>query len=291
MKTLICALAIVAAMPALPALAELPEGLPTTTIRGLEGPSRPRAIANQVIGDLPLGTEGIESLAGRNLRTRFWTILNDGVVPIHEHADRPAVFTIASGEIYEYSSIAEDRILHETGGLALEEGPLAHWWENEGRETVHLIAFDVHAPGDASAEVAAVPEQEGMMLPESRDAALELLGAVDIGAHFGDGTGEGWVLSTYRAEIAPGGALMGFTDAGEPLQAFVWEGAVTQHHSEEGEMELGTHEGGTIAGGGTGWWENVSDAPAVVYFGVVEPATEVEGVPRTAPLAHGSHGG
>ncbi|MEM7711563.1 MAG: hypothetical protein AAF264_12610 [Pseudomonadota bacterium] len=33
------------------------------------------------------------------------------------------------------------------------------------------------------------------------------------------------------------------------------------------------------------------DAPAILYLTTVEPIAEVEGVPRTGPLAHGSHDG
>ncbi len=288
MKTVFSALILV--LVATPLMAELPEGLPTRVIHGLEGPSQARGISNDVTGNMPLGAEGIGNLAGRHLRTRFWTIPQGGVVPIHDHADRPAVFTVASGEIYEYSSLTEGRILHKTGGLALEEGVVAHWWENEGAETVHLIAFDVFAPGNTSDAVTAVPDPGTMELPEISQAALELLGVVDIGAHFGDGTGDSWVLSTYRATLEPGGVLPDFTGAGEPLQVFVWEGAVTQHDTA-GTADLANHTGGGLAQGATGWWENTGDAVAILYFGVVEPAAEVEGVPRTAPLAHGSHGG
>ncbi|MEM7490320.1 MAG: hypothetical protein AAF390_14460, partial [Pseudomonadota bacterium] len=264
--------------------------LPTRTIHGLEGPSQARDISNDVTGDVPLGPQGIESLAGRNLRTRFWNIPQGGVVPIHDHADRPAMFTIASGEIYEYSSLVEDRILHRTGGLALEEGAVAHWWENEGAETVHLIAFDVHRPDGAETGAQGRPDQDAMDLPETAGAELDLLGAVDLGAHFGDGTGAGLVLSTYRATLAPGGVLPDFSDAGEPLQVFVWDGSVTEHHSDDGARPLANRTGSTIAGTATAWWENTGDAPAILYFGVVEPAVEVEGVERIAPLAHGSHG-
>lgn len=288
MKAIISALTLV--LMGTPLLAELPEGLPTRTLYGLEGPSQARGISNEVTGDVALAPEGIAQLAGRNLRTRFWTIPQDGVVPIHDHADRPAVFTVASGEIFEYSSAAEDRILHKTGGLALEEGVLAHWWENEGAETVHLIAFDVHAADGSPTEVGPQPDAENLTMPGMANAELELLGVVDIGGHFGDGTGEGWVLSTYRATLAPGGVVPDFTAAGEPLQAFVWDGSIIEHRADRTD-QLVTHTGSTLAGGARAWWQNTGDAPAVLYFGVVEPAVEVEGVPRTAPLAHGSHGG
>ncbi|WP_299655409.1 cupin domain-containing protein [uncultured Tateyamaria sp.] len=264
-------------------------GLKTRVLYGLEGPSQARDISNKVLGNTVLGAEGIESLAGRNLRTRFWTINDQGIVPIHDHANRPAVFTVLSGEIFEYTSTAEERVLHEAGGLALEEGELAHWWLNEGDETVHLIAFDVFAPNNADTAVASVPAGTDFELRGNQGVSDELLGVVNLSNHFSDGTGDGWVLSTYRATIAPGGTFASFVEAGEPLQSFVWEGEVIEH-GVDNRTTLATHEGSTVAGGAKVWWENTGDVPAVMYFGVVEPEAEVAGVPRTAPLAHGSHG-
>ncbi len=275
---------------AAPVLADGHAGVPTKEIQGLEGPSKGRGISNAVIGNHSLADEGIASLAGRTLRTRFWTIKKNGLVPIHDHSKRPAVFTIASGEIFEYTSLSETRVFHQGGNLALEEGSLAHWWLNQGGETVHLIAFDVVPPRGEIPDVAPVPTAVPVDMPVAVGSELELLGAVDIGAHFGDGTGAGWVLSTYRATIEPGGALLGFTDAGEPLQVFAWQGRVTEHRAS-GATEIANREGTTVAGGEAAYWTNDTDAPAIVYFGAVEPASEIEGVPRVGPLAHGKHGG
>lgn len=262
--------------------------LKTRILYGLEGPSQARDISNKVLGNTALAEEGIASLAGRNLRTRFWTINDQGIVPIHDHANRPAVFTILSGEIYEYTSTSDERVLHTAGGLALEEGELAHWWLNEGDETVHLIAFDVYQPNKGITDVSTVPAAIPVNVPTNSGVVHDLLGAVSIGKHFANDTGAGWVLSTYRTTIEPGGTFASFVAPGQPLQSFVWEGKVTQHGAD-GTKVLDTRAGGTIAGGASVWWENTSDIPAVMYFGAVEPEAEVAGIERVGPLAHGAH--
>ncbi len=264
-------------------------GLKTRVLYGLEGPSEAREIVNKVTANTALADEGISSLAGRNLRTRFWTINDQGIVPIHDHANRPAVFTILSGEIYEYTSTTDERILHNAGGLALEEGELAHWWLNEGEETVHLIAFDVFEPQGGDTDVAPVPAGVSQKTPVNKDVDHTLLGAIDLSSHFANETGKGWVLSTYRTTIAPGGNFASFVAPGQPLQSFVWEGAVSEHRID-GVVALATHDGSSVVSGAQVWWENTGDTPAVMYFGAVEPASEVAGLERTAPLAHGSHG-
>ncbi len=266
--------------------------LETRTILGLRGPSGAKDISNTVTATTPLAEEGIASLAGRSLRTRFWTINgNGGIVPIHNHANRPAVFTILTGEIYEYVNTANERILHKAGGLALEEGEISHWWLNEGDETVHLIAFDVFQSEDpATAETADRPAMQDFDLPDAMNVQHDLLGVVDIGAHFDGAFGDGMTLTTYRTTLAPGGVFPSFTAAGEPAQIFVWQGTVTEHRSDnDSPTVLAAETGSSLSGGAQAFWENTGDEPAILYFGVVEPASETDGIPRVGPLAHGSH--
>ncbi|MEO1276040.1 MAG: hypothetical protein AAFV96_11815, partial [Pseudomonadota bacterium] len=155
---------------------------------------------------------------------------------------------------------------------------------------VELIAFDVFQRTRAleTVETAPVPAPQPLPLPDASNAALDLLGIVDMGAHFDGAFGDGWSLSAYKAVLDPGGVLPDFTAAGEPLQVFVWQGRVTEHGGAAPKpLEAGA--GSTLAEGATGWWENTGDTPATLYFGVVEPVSEVEGVPRTGHLSHGAH--
>ncbi len=290
LKTLPVAVALAAT--ALPLAAFDLSEVETRTLYDLEGPVAGNRISNEVLAQTPLAAEGIESLKGRTLRTRFWTIEGGGgVVPIHDHANRPAVFTVLSGEIYEYVSGEDERVLHEAGGLALEEGELAHWWLTEGEETVHLIAFDVYQQVREleGVDVAPTPDPVALDLPEAEGVEHELLGVVDIGAHFEGAFGEGYGLTTYRTTIAPGGIFPTFTEAGEPLQSFVWQGEVTEHRAGVDPTILGEHEGSSLSSGVSAWWQNTGDTPAVLYFGAVEPLSETEGLARTGTLAHGEH--
>ena len=268
-------------------------GVPTRDILGLTGPTKGAWLNSAVIATQPLEAEGISELAGRNLRTRFWTVGGpDGIVPIHGHTQRPAMFTIASGEIYEYSSLEDYPVLHRAGGLAKESGAIAHWWHNGGSEAVNLIAFDVQPVADdyAAVEVSAVPDRPVFDLPIAIGAQHDLLGVVDLGDHFGNEYGTGWGLTTYRTTIAPGGLFPDFTGPGEPLQAFVWTGKVQEFRSDMSEpVTLLEREGSNLGAGATAYWENTGDVPAELYFGVIEPLSEVDGITPVGILAHGEH--
>jgi quercetin dioxygenase-like cupin family protein len=81
------------------------------------------------------------------LRTRRLTIPVGGVVPTHEHDDRPSIVYIVKGQIIEHSSLCSVPILHKAGEWTPEFGPgHAHWWENKGKTEVVLTSSDVVPP-------------------------------------------------------------------------------------------------------------------------------------------------
>ncbi|HET7882000.1 MAG TPA: cupin domain-containing protein [Acetobacteraceae bacterium] len=79
----------------------------------------------------------------RLLRLRRLEIKPGGVVPWHEHANRPAIIYIVSGEIVEYASTCAVPIVHRAGEAATEIHATSHWWKNLGQETVVLLSADL----------------------------------------------------------------------------------------------------------------------------------------------------
>jgi len=66
-----------------------------------------------------------------------------GIVPLHSHADRPALIMVNAGEIYENSSKCLVPILHHAGDISREYLGTQHWWKNEGKTTVVLTIADI----------------------------------------------------------------------------------------------------------------------------------------------------
>jgi quercetin dioxygenase-like cupin family protein len=78
------------------------------------------------------------------LRMRRLTVAVNGVVPTHEHHDRPSIVLIQTGEIIEHSAFCAVPILHKAGDSTPEFGPgHKHWWENKSGAPVILISTDV----------------------------------------------------------------------------------------------------------------------------------------------------
>jgi quercetin dioxygenase-like cupin family protein len=66
-----------------------------------------------------------------------------GVVPLHTHADRPALIMVNQGQIFEYSSQCLVPIVHKAGEIGRESNGLKHWWKNEGNVVVVLTIADI----------------------------------------------------------------------------------------------------------------------------------------------------
>jgi quercetin dioxygenase-like cupin family protein len=103
-------------------------------------------VTDTVLSSVDLAKEPV-NVQGRLLRLRKLVIEPGGVVPWHEHANRPAVIYIVSGEITEYGSTCAVPIVHRAGETATETHSTSHWWKNTGKETVVLLSADLSPTG------------------------------------------------------------------------------------------------------------------------------------------------
>lgn len=78
------------------------------------------------------------------LRTRRLTIAGRGIVPTHEHDDRPSIVYIVRGQLIEHSSYCSVPVLHKAGEWTPEFGAgHAHWWENPDATEAVVTSSDV----------------------------------------------------------------------------------------------------------------------------------------------------
>jgi len=102
----------------------------------------PAGVTEMELSSIDLSKEMV-NLPQRRLRFRHMEIAPGGVVPLHTHADRPALIMVNQGQIYEYSSQCTVPILHKAGEIGRESNGLRHWWKNEGNVTVILTIADI----------------------------------------------------------------------------------------------------------------------------------------------------
>jgi quercetin dioxygenase-like cupin family protein len=100
-----------------------------------------QGVTDNVLASIDVAKE--QGVADRLFRLRKLEIQPGGIVPWHSHSERPALIYIVKGEIYEYSIDCAVPILHKAGDVSAETKGVAHWWKNEGKETVVLISADL----------------------------------------------------------------------------------------------------------------------------------------------------
>ena len=105
-------------------------------------PSKPVGVKDMEIAFIDLSKENVK-LSERRLRMRQMEIAPGGIVPLHDHADRPALIMVVEGEVYENSSKCMTPILHKAGEVSREFLGVMHWWKNSGNKTVKLTIADI----------------------------------------------------------------------------------------------------------------------------------------------------
>ena len=104
-------------------------------------PTMPKDVTDTVIGAVDLGKE--INVKGRQLRTRRLVVQPGGIVPIHSHADRPALIVVVSGSITEHRSDRAEPVEHRAGDISCEADGISHYWINHGNEPAVLLSSDV----------------------------------------------------------------------------------------------------------------------------------------------------
>jgi len=98
-------------------------------------------VTDTVLASVDLSKEMIAT-PDRQFRMRRLEIQPGGIVPWHNHADRPALIYIVQGEITEYASTCAVPLLHKAGDVSVDAGR-SHWWKNTGKDKVVLISADI----------------------------------------------------------------------------------------------------------------------------------------------------
>jgi quercetin dioxygenase-like cupin family protein len=106
------------------------------------GATMPKDVTDHVIASNDLSKDPI-ALKGRLFRARELVIAPGGIVPWHDHGNRPAMIYVVSGEIHEYASTCAVPILHKAGEVAAEKAPTRHWWKNNSAAKTVLISVDL----------------------------------------------------------------------------------------------------------------------------------------------------
>jgi quercetin dioxygenase-like cupin family protein len=112
------------------------------------GAMLPRGVTDTVLASIDVASEPVQ-IEGRLFRLRRLVIEPGGIVPWHEHKDRPAIIYTVEGTITEYASTCAVPIVHGPGDVSAETHATSHWWLNTGSVPVVLLSADLlHVESD-----------------------------------------------------------------------------------------------------------------------------------------------
>jgi quercetin dioxygenase-like cupin family protein len=89
---------------------------------------------------------GWRNIGNLRMRTRRLTVPPGGIIPTHEHNDRPSLVFFVKGDLIEHNNVCAVPIVHHQGTMDIEWGDYAHWWENKTKSDVVLIGTDIVSP-------------------------------------------------------------------------------------------------------------------------------------------------
>src|SRR5262245_52651538 len=101
------------------------------------GATKPVGVTDTVLTSIDLAKEKV-AIPDHLLRMRRLVIQPGGVVPWHNHGDRPALIYIIQGQITEFASDCAVPIVHKAGDWS-RDADLSHWWMNIGETTGVLV--------------------------------------------------------------------------------------------------------------------------------------------------------
>jgi quercetin dioxygenase-like cupin family protein len=143
LKSLICAGAIMSGLATAAIAAECPANkvgvdvtMPTAEAHA------PIGVTDTVLASIDVAKEPA-AIAGRSFRIRKLTVQPGGIVPWHDHANRPALIYILEGQITEYSSNCAVPLEHKAGDVSVEDHTVKHWWKNNSHKPTVLISDDL----------------------------------------------------------------------------------------------------------------------------------------------------
>ena len=106
------------------------------------GEMQPKDVTDTELASIDLASQ-IKGLDGRRLRYRKLVIQPNGIVPWHDHTDRPALIMVIEGQMTEFRSDCSVGIVHPVGDISKEVAGIKHWWKNEGTTPAVLYAADI----------------------------------------------------------------------------------------------------------------------------------------------------
>jgi quercetin dioxygenase-like cupin family protein len=242
------------------------------------GPTESLYDYNETILQLDLGKE--INLSGRVLRMHYSAMAPDGIIGQHSHKNRPTIEYVLQGTATETVKDEDGKVVVKsvaTNETELSTVGITHWWKNESKEMVKIMAVDIWV-GNVSeiCRPQGNPRTEPLQPPSAPDdIKTEKLGSLDLAEQFPEiAEAKNYLFRSRRLTILPKQKTRLENGAGNPSITYVVKGDVWENRSDEASAIRRTGEYSVAGMGISYYWENTTIEPVVLW--VVDIAKKTE---------------
>jgi quercetin dioxygenase-like cupin family protein len=233
------------------------------------GPAESLNDYNETILQLELGKE--INLNGRVFRMHYSALAPGGMILQHSHTNRPTIEYILHGTAVETKKVEDGKIVVKS--VAKDETEVStvgitHWWKNESKETVKIVAVDIWVGNTSSiCRPQGAPRTEPLQPPANPDPVkTEDMGRLDLAAQFPDmAEAKDYVMRSRRLTILPKQKTALASGTGDPSITYIIAGDVWENRSDEASSIRRTGEYSVANNGISYYWENTTVEPVVLW--------------------------
>lgn len=226
---------------------------------------------NETILQLDLSKE--INFKGRVLRMHYITLAPNGVIGQHSHANRPTIEYVLHGTATETKRGEDGKVVVKsvpTGETELSTVGIEHWWKNDSRTMVKIMAVDIWVDDGTGSKICRPqgnPRVTPLQPPSNPDKIkTEDMGSVDLSTQFPEIVeAKDYVFRSRRLTIFPGQKTEVVDGTGNPSITYVVAGEVWENRSDEASSIRRTGEYSVANNGIQFYWENTTVTPVILW--------------------------
>jgi quercetin dioxygenase-like cupin family protein len=224
---------------------------------------------NETILQLDLAKE--IKFTGRVLRMHYITIAPNGIIGQHSHANRPTFEYVLQGTATETKKGEDGKVVVKSvpaGDVEVSTVGIEHWWMNESREMVKIMAVDIWVANTSSicrpqGDLRIEPQNPP---PNPDNIKIEEMGSLDLATQFPDlKPAKDYLFRSRRMTILPGHKTKLEDGTGNPTIIFIVKGEILENRSDEAASIRRTGEYSVANGNIRYFWENMTTEPVVLW--------------------------
>ena len=218
-------------------------------------------------------------LTDRVARIHYSVLGPGGVISQHSHRNRPCFEYILQGVATETKQEGSGKVVVRRvakGEVEQEATDITHWWKNETKEMVRMIAVDIFEDEHPSFwRAMGAPRTKPFAPPNTSGVKIEEMGSIDLAGQFpAIEAAKDYVMRSRRITLRPGDTTPLYSAKKHPAYFYIVRGNVLETRSDQ-ETTIRRPEEFAIEDGDVSYfWQNPTSEPAVLWV--------VEFAPRSA---------